>query len=73
MKDVIEIRQSQGFEATQKAVLTDEGKRLMDQIQKVIQAMKTEETALLKQRSEKAQAAANKRSAVLPIVFPYFP
>src|SRR6185436_2975185 len=41
MKDVIELRESQGLEASQKAILTDQGKQLMDQIQKVIQAMKT--------------------------------
>ncbi|ODH01702.1 hypothetical protein A4S05_27735 [Nostoc sp. KVJ20] len=72
MKDVIEIRQSQGLEATQKAVLTDEGKRLMDQIQKVIQAMKTEESALLKQRSEKAQAAAQQTLGSIVYSIPLF-
>ncbi|MHC0063877.1 response regulator [Nostoc sp. UIC 10890] len=72
MKDIIEIRQSQGLEATQKAVLTDEGKRLMDQIQKVIQAMKTEETALLKQRSEKAQEAAQQTLGSIVYSIPLF-
>ncbi len=65
MKDVIELRQSQGLEASQKAVLTDQGKQLMDNIQKVIQAMKNEENALLKQRSQKAQAAARQTIATI--------
>ncbi|MGF2040141.1 MAG: response regulator [Nostoc sp. CmiVER01] len=67
MKDVIELRQSQGLEASQKAILTDQGKQLMDNIQKLIQAMKNEENALLKQRSEKAKVAA--RQTIVSIVY----
>ncbi|MCL6755312.1 response regulator [Nostoc sp. CCCryo 231-06] len=72
MKDLIELRQSQGLEASQKAVLTDQGKQLMDNIQKVIQAMKNEENALLKQRSQKAQAAAQKTIASIIYSIPLF-
>ncbi|MCC5630615.1 response regulator [Nostoc sphaeroides CHAB 2801] len=72
MKDVIELRQSQGLEASQKAVLTDQGKQLMDNIQKVIQAMKNEENALLKQRSQKAQAAARQTIATIVYSIPLF-
>ncbi|MBD2525066.1 response regulator [Nostoc sp. FACHB-133] len=72
MKDVIELRQSQGLEASQKAILTDQGKQLMDQIQKVIQAMKTEENALLKQRSERARAAARQTIASIIYSIPLF-
>ncbi|BBD68291.1 multi-sensor hybrid histidine kinase [Nostoc commune NIES-4072] len=72
MKDVIELRQSQGLEASQKAVLTDQGKQLMDNIQKVIQAMKNEENALLKQRSQRAQAAAQKTIATIVYSIPLF-
>ncbi|MEH1946629.1 MAG: response regulator [Nostoc sp.] len=72
MKEVIELRQSQGLEASQKAVLTDQGKQLMDNIQKVIQAMKNEENALLKQRSEKAQAAARQTLASIVYSIPFF-
>ncbi|MBN3905644.1 MAG: response regulator [Nostoc sp. NMS1] len=72
MKDVIELRQSQGLEASQKAVLTDQGKQLMDKIQKVIQAMKAEENALLKQRSERARAAARQTIASIVYSIPLF-
>ncbi|MEH2128329.1 response regulator [Nostoc sp.] len=72
MKDVIELRQSQGLEASQKAVLTDQGKQLMDNIQKVIQAMKNEENALLKQRSDKAQAAGRQTLASIVYSIPFF-
>ncbi|WP_193196896.1 response regulator [Nostoc sp. MG11] len=57
MKNVIELRQIQGLEPAQKAILTDSGKQLMDEIRKLLQAMENEENVLLKQRSEKAQAA----------------
>ena len=72
MKNVIELRQSQGLEPAQKAVLTDRGKQLMDQIQKVIQAMKTEENTLLKQRSEKARVAAQQTIATIVYSIPLF-
>ncbi|MFN6567552.1 response regulator [Dendronalium sp. ChiSLP03b] len=58
MKQVIDLRQRQGLEFAQKAVLTDQGKQIMDEIQSVIQAMEAEENTLLKQRSNKAHAAA---------------
>ncbi len=72
MKDIIELRQVQGLESAQKVILTDRDKQLMDQIQKVIQAMKTEENALLKQRSEKAQAAAQQTLASIVYSIPLF-
>ncbi|MEH2161330.1 MAG: response regulator [Nostoc sp.] len=72
MKDVIELRQSQGLEPAQKAILTDRGKQLMDQIQKVIQMMKTEENTLLKQRSERAKAAAQQTIASIVYSIPLF-
>ncbi|MEH1852508.1 MAG: response regulator [Nostoc sp.] len=72
MKDVIELRQTQGLEASQKAILTDQGKQLMDNIQKVIQAMKNEENALLKIRSEKARAAAQQTLASIVYSIPLF-
>uniref|UniRef100_UPI002FF8E484 response regulator n=1 Tax=Nostoc sp. TaxID=1180 RepID=UPI002FF8E484 len=63
LKETIDLRQNQSFEAAQKVVLTDRGKQLMTEIRKVIQAMKTEENKLLKQRSEQAQVAAQKTIA----------
>ncbi|MEH1820468.1 MAG: response regulator [Nostoc sp.] len=72
MKNVIELRQTQGLEASQKAILTDQGKQLMDNIQKVIQAMKNEENALLKQRTQKAQAAGQQTLASIVYSIPLF-
>jgi CheY-like chemotaxis protein/signal transduction histidine kinase len=72
LKETINLRQNQGFEASQKIVLTDQGKQLMGEIRKVILAMKTEENTLLKQRSEKAQAAAQETIASIVYSIPLF-
>ncbi|MEH2349779.1 MAG: response regulator [Nostoc sp.] len=72
MKDVIKLRQSQGLEPAQKAILTDQGKQMMDQIKKIIQAMKAEENVLLKQRSDKAQAAAQQTLSSIVYSIPLF-
>ncbi|MEH2245556.1 response regulator [Nostoc sp.] len=72
LKETIDLRQNQSFEAAQKVVLTDRGKQLMTEIRKVIQAMKTEENTLLKQRSEQAQAAGQKTIASIFYSIPLF-
>ncbi|MFN6562216.1 MAG: response regulator [Nostoc sp. ChiSLP01] len=72
MKNVIELRQTQGLEVAQEAIKTDQGKRLMDQIQKLLQAMKNEENALLKQRSQRAQIAARQTLATIVYSIPLF-
>ncbi|MBD2244533.1 response regulator [Nostoc sp. FACHB-888] len=72
MKGVIELRRSQGLEASQKAVLTDQGKQLMDKIGEVIQAMKTEENRLLQQRSTRAKIAGQKTIASIIYSIPLF-
>ncbi|MFN6499701.1 MAG: response regulator [Nostoc sp. DedQUE01] len=72
MKNVIDLRRSQGLEIAQQAIITDEGKRLMDQIQKLLQAMKNEENVLLKRRSERAQAAAHQTLATIVYSIPLF-
>ncbi|MEH2332646.1 response regulator [Nostoc sp.] len=72
LKETIDLRQNQGFEASQKVVLTDRGKQLMSEIRKVIQTMEYEENTLLKQRSEKAQAAARQTLATIIYSIPLF-
>lgn len=72
LKETIDLRQNQGFEAAQKVVRTDRGKQLMTEIRKVIQAMKTEENTLLKQRSEQAQTAGKKTIASIFYSIPLF-
>ncbi|WP_404827139.1 CHASE3 domain-containing protein [Dendronalium phyllosphericum] len=72
MKEAIALRQNQGLESAQKAILTDQGKQIMDEIQNVIQAMEAEENGLLKQRSDKAHAAAQQTVNLITYVIPLF-
>ncbi|MEH2407685.1 response regulator [Nostoc sp.] len=72
LQETIDLRQNQGFEASQKVVLTDRGKQLMGEIRKVIQTMKTEENTLLKQRSERARVAARQTIASIVYSIPLF-
>ncbi|MEA5506587.1 response regulator [Halotia wernerae UHCC 0503] len=70
MKEAIGLRQNQGLEAAQKAVLTDQGKQLMDEIQQIIESMKDEENMLLQQRSNKAHASAQQTLNIITYSIP---
>ncbi|MHC5937608.1 response regulator [Nostoc sp.] len=72
LKETIDLRQNQGFEASQKVVLTDRGKQLMGEIRKVIQTMKTEENTLLEKRSGNARAAAQQTKKNIVYSIPLF-
>ncbi|MDZ8256926.1 response regulator [Nostoc sp. ChiQUE01b] len=72
LQETIDLRQNQSFEASLKVVLTDRGKQLMSKIRKVIQTMEHEENTLLKQRSEKTQAAARQTLASIVYSIPLF-
>lgn len=67
LQETIDLRKNKGFDAASKVVLTDRGKKKMDEIRKVIGDMTNEENQLLKQRSDDEQARA--RSTQLTIVF----
>ncbi|HEY9881567.1 MAG TPA: CHASE3 domain-containing protein, partial [Leptolyngbyaceae cyanobacterium] len=58
LREGLRLRDTQGFAAAQAFILSDEGRRLMQQIRNLTAEMKTEEQALLLQRSEKSQIAA---------------
>jgi CHASE3 domain sensor protein len=55
----IQLRRTQGFEATQKVVQIGEGKKAMDDLRNVIDAMDQEERDLLRARGESAGASAS--------------
>ncbi|QLE55036.1 response regulator [Nostoc sp. TCL26-01] len=59
MQTVIDLRQSQGFEAAQQSILTDRGRAVMMQIENINQQMNAEELRLLEQRTAIARAATN--------------
>jgi methyl-accepting chemotaxis protein len=58
LKRTIEMRRTQGFEATERVVAEGEGKRTMDDLRKVLGSMDQEERDLLKQRADSAEASA---------------
>lgn len=69
LRRTIEARKDnvKGFDAARKLILTDKGKKVMDDIRKVIGDMQSEEIDLLTKRREDAQASS--RNATLTIIF----
>ena len=66
LQRVIGIRREKGLEAAVQEVRAGQGKKVMDDIRQVIQEMKDEENALLKQRSEATAASA--QNTILTII-----
>ena len=66
MQEIVDARRGRGLEAATQLVLTDRGKQAMDEIRRVVGEMSDEEHALLKQRSEAAEASA--RNTILTII-----
>lgn len=66
LKETIALRETKGFDAALRVVLTDKGKITMDTIRKVVGEMETEENQLLQQRSgdEKARARGTKLTII---------
>jgi CHASE3 domain sensor protein len=59
LKQTIDLRHNEGFDAAAKIVTTDRGKIVMDQIRGIAGEADQEEQNLLKKRSEEARAAAD--------------
>ncbi|WP_433042926.1 methyl-accepting chemotaxis protein [Dactylosporangium sp. CS-033363] len=57
LKQTVDLRRAQGFDAAQKVVLTNAGKAVMDQIRTLTSAMYTEESGLLAARAKAANSA----------------
>ena len=66
IREIIDLRKNKGFDAALQAVLTEKGKKAMDDIRQTVAAMEDEENALLKQRSEAVATSA--RNTILTIV-----
>ena len=66
LKETIDLRRSKGLEAALPVVLTDKGKKAMDDTRKLINEMANEEDDLLKQRSEHEKTRA--RSTEMTII-----
>jgi methyl-accepting chemotaxis protein len=65
LKDIIELRRTKGLAAAQKEVLTDLGKKTMDEIRAVVQAMEDEENVLLQVRNAEMQTNAESTYRVI--------
>jgi methyl-accepting chemotaxis protein len=65
LKETIDLRRSQGFDAALKVVLTNSGKSYMDQIRAIVADADQEERNLLKRRSEEARASADMTMAII--------
>ncbi len=65
MKEAIDLRRTQGFDAAAKVVLTNAGKTHMEQIRAIVAASDQESRDLLKQRSEEARASAEMTMSII--------
>jgi len=65
LKQTIDLRRTQGFDAALKVVLTNEGKTLMDQLRNVIAEADHEEQALADRRSDEARASSDMTMSVI--------
>jgi PAS domain S-box-containing protein len=66
LRNIIEIRRAQGFEAAQQQVLAGEGKRVHDEIRARVGALITAEQVMLQERQ--ARAASSSRRARMVIL-----
>jgi methyl-accepting chemotaxis protein len=65
LKQTIDLRRTQGFDAAQKLVLTNAGKATMDEIRKIVADADQEARDLLKQRAEEARASADMTQTII--------
>jgi methyl-accepting chemotaxis protein len=65
LKQTIELRKSQGFDAAAQVVLTNAGKNDMDQIRALLAEADQKETDLLTERAAAAQASADWAMAII--------
>lgn len=69
-KEAIDLRKEKGIEAAVQVVMTDKGKKVMDDMRKIIAEMVTEENDLLQKRSEDSKTA--EKNAKNTIIFGTF-
>ncbi|MFW5640589.1 MAG: CHASE3 domain-containing protein, partial [Thermodesulfobacteriota bacterium] len=58
LKETIDLRKTEGFDAALQVVLTDKGKLIMDDIRSLIQEIQDEEYRLMETRSAEAKSSA---------------
>jgi CHASE3 domain sensor protein len=67
LKRTIDLRRGAGFEPALKVVQTNEGKKVMDDLRRVMTAMDQEERSLLRVRGEAAEAGAKAAEATIVV------
>ncbi len=67
LKETIDLRRSKGLEAARAVVLSDKGKKLMNELRAVVREMEGQENELLKQREE--EAGISSQNTVRSIIF----
>jgi CHASE3 domain sensor protein len=65
LKQTIDLRRAGNVDETAKIVRAGEGKRLMDDLRRILDEMEIEERGLLKQRAEEGEAAAGGAKSVI--------
>ena len=65
LKETIELRKSGGFKAALRVIQTDHGKKMMDDIRKVVTEMRNEEKTLLEQRDSEVKTRAKTTISVI--------
>ena len=65
LKQTIDLRKSKGFDAALKLVQSDQGKKAMDDIRKVIADMRNEEKTLLEQRDQAVKVGGKSTIAII--------
>ncbi|MEH2042858.1 response regulator [Nostoc sp.] len=67
LKQTIDLRQNQGFDAALQLIQTNQGKHLMDDIRKIVHEIENQDKRLLQQQSQAAKASANTTLLTLAI------
>ncbi len=60
LRDTIEIRRRSGFEAALPVIISDQGKKIMDDLRETIADMQNREQQLLEKRNDEAKTDANR-------------
>jgi methyl-accepting chemotaxis protein len=65
LKETIDLRKEKGFEPARQVVLTDRGKKAMDDIRTITAEMANEESALLVRRDEEAKISSHNAQSTI--------
>jgi hypothetical protein len=70
LRETIELRRKSGLAATVPVILTDRGKKIMDELRNVVNSMDAQEQQALDQENEAANAAASRSIETVAIWMP---